>query len=171
MNQSRPVVFRESPGRWLLSFALIMVLTLLLIRGLFLVAAVAAGASLTFGDFVEAVLVSLAATAAALFGAWVVRRRHRGWVSMSAEGLEFASPRHRATFLPWAGIASVRRRYPGPFTQLLVTPATPDAFFFAPAPGRTPQLRAGELVIDVGMMTPGPAALLAELDHHRNTLV
>jgi hypothetical protein len=170
VSEPDEVFFREFPVRWLLRLSPIVLLFMLLIRGLFLVAAVAAGASLTFGDFVEAVLISLAATVAAGLGVWTVRRRNPGWVRMSAAGLEFAAARHRATFLPWAGIASVRRRYPRPFTQLLVTPTGLGVSSYAQTTGLPPRRHDGAFVIDVSMMTPGPEAVLAELDRRRHTL-
>jgi hypothetical protein len=162
-----PVVFRTSRRRAVFGVASILLPVTVVIRGLFLVAAVATGISLDFSDYVEALVSVLAMTTAVGLGVLAGAGRNPGRVTMTAAGLEFVSPRHRATFLPWAGIAAARRRFAGPFTQLLVTPAGPEAFFHAQTPGRIPRLRGGAFVIDVGAMTPGPAALLAELNRHR----
>ena len=171
MSSPEPVVFRRLRWRLVLGMALIMVPVVLLIRGLAMVAAVAAGVSLDFSDVVETVLVALLTAAAAGLGAVIGAGSNPGWVRMSADGLEFAAARHRATLLPWAAVASSRLRFAGPFTQLVVTPADPAAVFFARTPGRTPRLRRGAFVIDVGMMTPGRAALLAELNRHRTAQI
>lgn len=157
-------VFRTSPGRQFLRVALLALPLFLLIRGLFMVAAVAADLPLDDGDFMEAGLVTLAMTAALGAGTMAGARRHPGWARVSAAGLEFAAPRHRATFLPWDAVASVRLRFAGPYARLVVTPTDPS---FGPGPGRTARLRRGAFVIEAGVMTPGPVALLAAIDQHR----
>ena len=118
-------------------------------------------------DVVEAVLIALLTGVAAGIGALLAAGRQLGRVSMSDDGLELAAPRHRAAFLPWAEVASARLRFAGPFTQLVVTPAGPEAVFVADGRGRIPRLRRGALLIEVGVLAPGPAALLAELDRRR----
>ena len=159
--------FRTSPGRQFLRIAAIALPLFLVIRGLFMVAAVAADLSLDFDDFVEAGLITLAMTVALGAGTVASARRHPAWARVSAAGLEFAAPQHRATFLPWDAVASVRLRFVGPWAQLVVTPAGPEAASFTPGPGRTGQLRRGAFVIGAGVMTPGPAALLTAIDQHR----
>ena len=159
--------FRSSPSRAFLRIASIVLLLFLLIRGLFMVAAVAADLSLGLADFVEAGLVSVGMTAALGAGTAAGVRRHPAWARVSAAGLEFAAPQHRATFLPWEAVASVQVRFAGRWTQLVVTPAGPEAASFAPGPGRTARLRRGAFVIGAGVMTPGPAALLSAIDQHR----
>jgi hypothetical protein len=167
VSHPEPVVFRVSRWRVLVSITLILVLVILLIRGLAMVAAVAAGASLDFSDYAEAALVTLGTAAAGGGGAMIGVGQNPGWLRMSAEGLEFAPPRHRATFVPWAAVTSARLRFPGPFRQVVLTVADPAAVWYAQTPGRTARLRRGAFVMDVGWMTPGPAALLAELNRHR----
>jgi hypothetical protein len=113
---------------------------------------------------VGAVLVPLVVGLVAVLG----QGRRGAWIRVSAAGLEFAATRHVPAFLPWSAVQSVRLRLRGPFTQLLVTPTSPDAVALAPGRGRVPRLRrfgapAGAYVVEVGMMTPGPSALLAEL--------
>jgi hypothetical protein len=171
VSRPEPVVFRVLRRRAVLTIALIMVPVVLLIRGLAMVGVVAAGVSVDLSDVAEAVLVALLTGAAAGAGALIGAGRNPGWVRMSADGLEFAPARHRATLVPWAAVASGRLRFPGPFAQLVVTPSDPRAVFFAQTPGRIPRLRRGAFVIDVGTMTPGPAALLAELNRHRDALI
>jgi hypothetical protein len=96
--------------------------------------------------------------------------RRGGWVRASAAGLEFAATRQVPAFLPWSAVRSVSLRFRGPFTQLLVTPTRPDAVTLGPTRGRAPRLRrrfgahAAAYVVDVGVMTPRPPVLLAELN-------
>ncbi|MEU8230714.1 hypothetical protein AB0C12_14055 [Actinoplanes sp. NPDC048967] len=167
MSVTEPVVFRVHRWRLGLGVALLVAPAVLLIRGLAMVAAVAVGASLDLGDYVEAGLVTLSTAAAGGLGAVIGAGSNPGWVRVSAAGVEFAPSRHRATFVPAAAIAWARLRFAGPFTQLVVTPTTPEAVACAPTDGRTPRLRRGSFVIDVGLMTPGPAVLLSELTRHR----
>jgi hypothetical protein len=163
-----PVIFRLLRWRLCLGVALLVAPAVLLIRGVAMVAAVTVGASLDFGDYVEAVLVALSTAGAGGLGAVIGAGSNPGWVRVSAAGLEFAASRHRATFVPAAAIASVRLRFAGPLTQLVVTPTTLEAVVCAPTAGRTPRLRRGSFVIDVGLMTPRPAVLLNELTRHRS---
>ena len=93
-----------------------------------------------------------------------------GWMKSSVYGLEFAATGRRGVHLPWASIASVGLRNWGPFTELVVTPTDMAAVTELPEPGRRPRVLRREsgsaFVIDVGMMSPGPRTLLAEL-HRR----
>lgn len=156
--------FRTSPARMFLRIALVLVPLIVLIRGLFMVAVVAADVALDFGDFAGTGLFILVLTGAVGAGTMAGARRHPGWARVSAAGLEFAAPQHRATFLPWEAVASVRMRFAGPYAQLVVTPTGPEAASFFPGPGQTARLRRGAFVIEAGTMTPGPAALLAAID-------
>jgi hypothetical protein len=101
--------------------------------------------------------------------------RRGGWVRASAAGLEFAATRQAPAFLPWPAVESIRLRFRGPFTQLLVTPTHSDAAAVAAVRGRAPRLHrrfgapAGAYIVDVGMMTPRPPVLLAELNRRLAT--
>ena len=101
--------------------------------------------------------------------------RRGGWVRASAAGLEFAATYQVPAFLPWPAVESIRLRFRGPFTQLLVTPTHPDAAALASVRGRAPRLHrrlgnpAGAYIVDVGMMTPRPRVLLAELNRRLAT--
>ena len=91
MSAPEPVVFRLPPWRLYLGVALLIAPAVLLIRGLAMVAAVAAGASLDVGDYVEAVLVSLVTAAAGGLGALIgakskaaLRTELTRWLSIPA---------------------------------------------------------------------------------------
>ncbi|GAA2396836.1 hypothetical protein [Dactylosporangium salmoneum] len=98
----------------------------------------------------------------------LIWRQRLAWVRVSAAGLEFAATRRQPVFLPWSAAQTVRLRYRGPFTELLVMPTSLDAAAVAPIWAWAPQLHrrsdAPAFVVDVGMMTPGPSVLLDELD-------
>ena len=170
MSRPEPVVFRLRHWRLMLGIALITAPVVLLIYGLATLVAVAGGVRVDFSDLVNAVLLALAAAIGAAIGALILAGRNPGWVSVSADGLEFAAPRHRATFVPWSAVRSVRLRRAALFTRLVVTPTGPGAAVFAHTSGRTPPLRKGAFLIDVALMTPGRAALQAELDRHRTAI-
>ncbi len=148
--------FRVSRPRLWWGVALLVAPVMVLLRAGFMVAGAPAWDST---DLLQAGLVAAAAGTGAVIGVG-----RPGWVRVSAEGLEFAAPRHRGTFLPWAAVESARLRFTGPFTQLVVTPTRADAAFVAETSGRVARLRRGAFVVEVGSMTPGPAALLAEVN-------
>ncbi|WP_067507028.1 hypothetical protein [Actinoplanes sp. TFC3] len=93
-----------------------------------------------------------------------------GWLKSSVLGLEFAATGRRGVHLQWSAVASVGLRRWGPFTELVITPATMDAVKELPGPGRRPRMlrrpSGPALLLDVGLMSPGPETLLAEL-HRR----
>jgi len=91
-----------------------------------------------------------------------------GELRSSVHGLDFAATGRRSAHLPWSQVASVGLRHWGPFTELVLTPASMDAVTIAPGKGRAPRVRRDgpAFLIDVGLMSPGPAVLLAEL-HRR----
>jgi hypothetical protein len=103
----------------------------------------------------------------------LIWRRRPAWVRVSAAGLEFAATRRQPVFLPWSAIQTVRLRYRGPFTELLVTPTSLDAAAVATIWAWAPRLHrrsdAPAFVVDIGMMTPGPSILLDELDRRLAT--
>ncbi len=124
----------------------------------------------TVGDmvlYVElALIVPVALAALILLAAW----NRLGWLHSSMRGLDFAATGRRPVHIPWSGIHEVALRYRGPFTELIVTPV--DADFVEPGdgPGRPPRTRKRDgkitYLVDVGLMSPAPEILLAEL-HHR----
>jgi hypothetical protein len=93
-----------------------------------------------------------------------------GWLHSSVHGIEFAATGRRAVSLPWSAVASVALRRAGPFTELVVVPSTTAAATVLAGSGRRPRTRrrGNELayLVDVGLMSPGPATLLIEL-HRR----
>jgi hypothetical protein len=98
-----------------------------------------------------------------MLAAW----RRLGWLHSSVHGLEFAATGRQAVRIPWSEVASVALRRRGVFTELVVTPAGPDRVTVVPGPGRRrPRMSGDAYVVDVGLMSPGPDVLLAEL-HRR----
>ncbi|MEV0897474.1 hypothetical protein [Actinoplanes sp. NPDC049802] len=117
--------------------------------------------------FAEFTLIVPAVMAAVLM---LLVWRRLGWLHTSVHGLDFAATGRRPVHLPWSGIAAVALRGRGPFTELVITPIGEDYASHLPGKGGPPRVRrrGGEFayVIDVGLMSPGPEVLLAEL-HRR----
>lgn len=115
----------------------------------------------------EFTLIVPAVAAAALM---LVFWRRLGWLHTSVHGLDFAATGRRPVHLPWSGIAAVALRGRGPFTELVITPIAQDYATELPGRGGPPRVRRRgteiAYVIDVGLMSPGPEVLLAEL-HRR----
>jgi hypothetical protein len=170
------VVFRQHRLRVFATMTVVIASVWLLLRGVFMVVmAVVSGHPPDAIDVeVTAVGTVLVPLPAGLVAALSAGRRG-GWVRASAAGLEFAATRQVQAFLPWPAVESISLRFRGPFTQLLVTPTHPDAATLASARGRAPRLRrrfgapAGAYIVDVGMMTPWPLVLLAELNRRLAT--
>ncbi|MBO3739099.1 hypothetical protein [Actinoplanes flavus] len=117
--------------------------------------------------FFEASLVVPATVAAVLM---LVVWRRLGWLHTSVHGIDFAGTGRQPVHLPWSGIAAVALHGRGPFTDLVITPIAEDYATRLPGKGGPPRVRrrGGDFayVIDVGLMSPGPEVLLAEL-HRR----
>jgi hypothetical protein len=98
-------------------------------------------------------------------------RRHPAWVAVSDRGLEVAATGRDPVFLPWSAVESVDRRFLGPFTDLVVTPTRMDAAQIARRGWSRPRtIVRGDrrsIVVDAGLMQPGPGALLAEINRRR----
>ena len=137
---------------------------------LFLLLRMALGDPPSGGDistYIEtALVVPAVAAAVVLLAAW----KRFGWLHSSVHGLDFAATGRKPVHLPWSGIAAVALRRSGPFTELVVTPADDGFAVVGDEPGRRPRTRGrgNELsyLVDVGLMSPGPDVLLAEL-HRR----
>jgi hypothetical protein len=138
--------------------------------GLDVLIGLAAGSPPTAGDLVTimelALIVPVVLAALILLVAW----RRLGWLHSSMHGLDFAATGRKSVHLPWAGVATVSLRNRGPFRELVVTPVAEDFATVGQGPGRRPRMRrrGGEVayLVDVGLMSPGPEVLLAEL-HRR----
>jgi len=142
----------------------------LVARGLAFLVSLALGDRPTAGDLIlvaESLLITpVVAAGIVILIVW----RRLGWLKSSMRGLEFAATGRRGVHLPWSAVASVALRGWGPFTELVVTPAAATNVTELPGPGRNPRTVRREAgiayVIDVGLMSPGPDVLLAEL-HRR----
>ena len=115
----------------------------------------------------ESVLVVPAVTACVVI---LVAWNRLGWLHSSVHGIEFAATGRRSVWLPWSAVASVGLRHAGPFTELVVVPVDDHVARKLPGEGRRPRVRrrGAEIayLVDVGLMSPGPETLLAEL-HRR----
>ena len=139
-------------------------------RGLYVLVLLAFGMQPTADDIVtiaESLLVVPTVVACAvLLIAW----SRLGWLHSSVQGITFAATGRRAVSLPWSAVASVGLRHTGPFTELVVIPTSAVAATVEAGRGRPPRMRrrGGETayLVDVGLMSPGPDVLLAEL-HRR----
>jgi hypothetical protein len=142
----------------------------LVCRGIYVLALLAFGIRPTVHDIstlAETQLVPpLVAACVIILVAW----RRLGWLHSSVHGIEFAATGRKAVHLPWSAVSSVALRHRGPFTELIVTPTSAALAVTLPGPGRRPRtrVRGAEIsyLVDVGLMSPGPRTLLAEL-HRR----
>ncbi|WIM94319.1 hypothetical protein ACTOB_006336 [Actinoplanes oblitus] len=127
------------------------------------------GKSAHFGRAMADIAPFLALSLAGATGSTVIGRagRRLARVRVSDSGIEFARTRHAALFVPWAAVRSVRRRYAGPLTELVITPDSVDSVIVTQrgAPVQRAIRRAGApaFVVDIGMIRPGAAALLADI--------
>jgi hypothetical protein len=135
-------------------------------RGLYVLILLAAGIRPTAADIVT-VAESLLVVPVVIAGVCLLIAWNRlGRLHSSVHGLEFAATGRRGVRLPWSQIASVGLRHRGVFAELVVTPAAMDAVTELPGPGRRPRRSGDSFIVDVGLMSPGPRTLLAEL-HRR----
>jgi hypothetical protein len=143
--------------------------------GAHLLIRVAVGHPPTAGDLVItfelALIVPVVLSALILLVAW----GRLGWLNTSMHGLDFAATGRKPVHIPWAGVATVSLRRWGPFRELVVTPVAEDFATELDGPGRRPRTRrrAGEVayLVDVGLMSPGPEVLIAELHRRLPTKV
>jgi hypothetical protein len=138
--------------------------------GVYVLVRAALGVDLRPADLVTVLesllIIPVVAAGAGILAVW----RRLGRLHTSVHHLEFAATGRRGVCLPWSAVASVGLRHRGVFTELIVTPVAMDAVTVAAGPGLPPRTRrrGGEVsfVVDVGLMSPGPRTLLAEL-HRR----
>jgi hypothetical protein len=143
--------------------------------GLHVLLRLAIGDDLSAGEIATyaevALIVPVVLAALILLLAW----RRFGWLHSSMHGLDFAATGRKPVHLPWAGVATVTLRHWGPFRELVVTPVADDFATVGDGPGRRPRMRrrGGEVsyLVDVGLMSPGPEVLLAELHRRLPTKV
>jgi hypothetical protein len=139
--------------------------------GLFTLLRVAIGDTPTAGDLIVVLELALIVPVVVSGLILLVAGNRLGWLHSSMRGLDFAATGRRPVHIPWAGIAEVSLRYRGPFTELIVTPV--DADFAEPGdgPGRAPRKRGPAYLVDVGLMSPAPEVLRAELHRRLPTKV
>jgi hypothetical protein len=162
------VVFRVSHRRLFVSMLALAVVAWLVINALSALLAVVVGRAdpeLSLLPMVVSAVV-YAVTFAAVFSLFIGRRV--GWVRAGDRGLDMADTRRNPVFLPWSAVESVQLHWRGPATELIVTPTSIDAAVIDRVARWRPRVRNRRgrrvFVIDVGMMQPGPAAILDELN-------
>jgi hypothetical protein len=148
----------------------VIALVWLLCTGLFVSILLLVGIHPEAGDIliiVESLLIVPVVTASLIM---LITWQRLGWMKSSVLGLEFAATGRRGVHLHWSAIASVALRGWGPFTELVVTPTSMSAAVELHERGWAPRVLRREsgsaFLIDVGLMSPGPRTLLAEL-HRR----
>ncbi|MEU4422343.1 hypothetical protein AB0F81_17085 [Actinoplanes sp. NPDC024001] len=164
------VSFMQARGMFYVTALWVLAACWVPMLGLTLLIKMAAGYRPGAGDIVlylEATLIVPAVVAGlALLLFW----RRLGWLHTSVHGIDFAATGRRPVHLPWSGIGSVALHGWGPFTELVITPVAEDYATVLPGRGGPPRVRRRGVemayVIDVGVMSPGPEVLLAEL-HRR----
>ena len=164
------VRFVQPRGLVFVTVLWVVALAWALCRGLYVLVLLAFGIRPTAADIVtiaaSLLLVPAVAACLVLLVAW----NRLGWLHSSLHGITFAATGRRAVSLPWSAVAAVGLRHAGPFTELVVIPTSAAAATVQPGRGRPPRVRhrAGEsrYLVDVGVMSPGPNVLLAEL-HRR----
>jgi hypothetical protein len=164
------VTFFQPRGLVFVTMLWVIAAAWLVCRGIYVLAMLAFGIRPTVHDIStlpESQLVPpLVAACLVILVAW----RRLGWLHSSVHGIEFAATGRQAVHLPWSAVSSVALRHRGPFTELIITPRSAEFAEVLPGPGRRPRtrVRGAETVylVDVGLMSPGPPTLLAEL-HRR----
>jgi hypothetical protein len=164
------VTFFQPRGMVFVTVLWVVAVVWALCRGLYVLVLLAFGIRPTAGDIAtiaeSLLIVPVVIACVVILIAW----SRLGRLHSSVHGIEFAATGRKAVALPWSGIASVGLRHGGPFTELIVIPASPDAATVVPGPGRPPRMRRrgseAAYLVDVGLMSPGPRVLLAEL-HRR----
>jgi len=164
------VTFFQPRGMVFVTVLWVVAVVWALCRGLYVLVLLALGIRPTAGDIVtiaESLLIVPVVTACVVI---LIAWSRLGRLHSSVHGIEFAATGRKAVALPWSGSAWVGLRHSGPFTELLVIPTSTDAATVVPGRGRPPRIRrrGSEVayLVDVGLMSPGPRVLLAEL-HRR----
>ncbi|MEU4692778.1 hypothetical protein [Actinoplanes sp. NPDC023714] len=164
------VSFIQARGMFFVTTLWVLAAAWVPMLGLYLGLKIAAGHRPEPADivlYVEAALIVPAVSAAVVM---LIVWRRLGWLHTSVHGLDFAATGRHPVHIPWSGIASVALHGRGPFTELIVTPVADDYATELAGKGGHPRIRrrGSEIayVVDVGLMSPGPEVLLAEL-HRR----
>lgn len=159
-------IFVQPRGMVFVTMLWVIAIVWAVCRGLYVLILMAFGIHPTAADIV-AVAESLLVVPTVGAGVCILVAWQRlGWLHSSVHGLKFAATGRKAVGLPWSAVAAVALRHRGVFTELVVTPSAPNAVTVAPGPGRRPRISGDSYIVDVGLMSPGPAVLLTEL-HRR----
>jgi hypothetical protein len=164
------VTFFQPRGLVFVTVLWVIAAVWLVCRGLYVLMLLAFGIRPTAADIATVaanlLIVPFVGTCVVLLSVW----RRLGWLHSSVRGLDFAATGRRGIHLPWSAVSSVALRHRGPFTELVVTPTAVELAEVIAGPGRRPRkrVRGAEVayLVDVGLMSPGPETLLAEL-HRR----
>jgi len=159
-------IFFQPRGMVFVTWLWVIAVVWAVCRGLYVLVLLAFGVRPAAADIVtigESLLIVPAVGAGLCM---LVSWQRLGWLHSSVHGLEFAATGRKAVSMPWSAVAAVALRHRGVFTELVVTPSAPDAVTVRPGRGRRPRTSGDAYVVDVGLMSPGPAVLLEEL-HRR----
>jgi hypothetical protein len=158
--------FFQPRGQVFVTMLWVIAIAWAICRGLWLLVALLFGVRPQAGDIAgiaeSLIVVPTVIACVVLLIAW----NRLGWLHSSVHGLEFAATGRRGVHIPWSGVAAVALRHRGVFTELVVTPTGPEAVTEVPGRGRRPRQRGDSYLVDIGLMSPGPRTLLAEL-HRR----
>ena len=159
-------IFVQPRGTVFVTMLWVIAIAWAICRGLLVLVALPFGVRPDAGDIasIGESLIVVPAVAAALI--ILVAWRRLGWLHSSMHGIDFAATGRRGVHIPWSAVAMVALRHRGVFTELVVTPTEPEAVTELPGPGRRPRRRGDSYLVDIGLMSPGPDTLLAEL-HRR----
>jgi hypothetical protein len=159
-------IFVQPRGMVFVTWLWVIAIVWTVCRGLHVLVLLAVGIRPDAADIVTIAESLLIVPAVGASVCMLVAWQRLGWLHSSVHRLEFAATGRRAVSMPWSAVASVALRHRGVFTELVVTPSSPDAVTVLPGRGRRPRTSRDAYVVDVGLMSPGPAVLLAEL-HRR----
>jgi hypothetical protein len=164
------VTFFQPRGLVFVTMLWVVAAVWLVCRGVYVLALLALGIRPSVHDITTITESQLVPPLVAACVMILILWRRLGWLHSSVHGLEFAATGRQAVHLPWPAVSAVTLRHRGPFTELVVIPVPGETAEVLPGPGRRPRtrVRGAEIayLVDVGLMSPGPRTLLAEL-HRR----
>lgn len=171
-SDGRPVTFRITRRRMFVTTMGVAVLSWVVINGFAGIIELLAGRGAAVPEPMP-LLVSAIVYAVVFGGIFLLMvRRHPAWVTVSDRGLELAGTGRDPVSVPWSAVEAVSLRWWGPFTELVVTPVSMEQASVSRHGWSRPRtvVRDGDrsFLVDAGLMQPGPAALLAEINRRRS---